>query len=156
MRVRRDACEQEVLRKVTTLLAPHISHLTVQVTKDDWSLPLTMSTSSVMTMSQYKSPPTSPPSAILPLRAATHDIRAPPTNFTHGTPPSNSTQVPVHEIGTSQALPLRSSTGTFNSFAGEPQVFPEKNSSIPTKSNYQLLQNTALHSVSPTITTLHL
>lgn len=40
MRVRRDASEQDVLQKVTALLAPHVSHLTVQVIKDDWTIPL--------------------------------------------------------------------------------------------------------------------
>ena len=40
VRVRRDANEQDVLQKVTSLLAPHVSHLTVQVIKDDWTIPL--------------------------------------------------------------------------------------------------------------------
>jgi hypothetical protein len=57
VRVRRDANEQEVLQKVTSLMAPHVAHLTVQVTKDDWSLPLSTITAKL----PPGTPPTSPP-----------------------------------------------------------------------------------------------
>jgi len=39
VRVRSDANEQVVLSKVTNLFSPLVTHLTVQVEKDDWALP---------------------------------------------------------------------------------------------------------------------
>lgn len=38
IKVKRDADEQEVLHQVTSKLAGHISHLTVHITKDEWSV----------------------------------------------------------------------------------------------------------------------
>jgi len=40
VRVRSDANEQVVLAKTRSLLSPWVSHLTIQVEKDDWMLPL--------------------------------------------------------------------------------------------------------------------
>jgi hypothetical protein len=39
VRVKRDANEQTVLAQITNKLAPHVSQLTVQVFKEDWSMP---------------------------------------------------------------------------------------------------------------------
>jgi len=41
VRVRSDANEQAVLSKTRSLLSPWVSHLTIQVEKDDWKLPST-------------------------------------------------------------------------------------------------------------------
>eukprot|EP00118_Oscarella_pearsei_P024662 m.306534 g.306534 ORF g.306534 m.306534 type:complete len:391 (+) comp41334_c0_seq1:1483-2655(+) len=44
VRVKRDANEQAVLAQITNKLAPYVSQLTVQVFKEDWSLPAVTST----------------------------------------------------------------------------------------------------------------
>lgn len=36
--MKRDADEQEVLHQVTSKLAGHVTHLTVHITKDEWSV----------------------------------------------------------------------------------------------------------------------
>lgn len=64
MRVRRDASEQDVLQKVTALLAPHVSHLTVQVIKDDWTIPL-MGPSPLLSSPTYRTS-VSPPITLSP------------------------------------------------------------------------------------------
>lgn len=38
IKVKRDADEQEVLHQVTSKLAGHVTHLTVHITKDEWSV----------------------------------------------------------------------------------------------------------------------
>ncbi|XP_003382471.1 PREDICTED: zinc transporter 6-A-like [Amphimedon queenslandica] len=43
VRVRRDADEQEVLKKVTSCLSSQLNDLTIQVVKDDWNIPLSLS-----------------------------------------------------------------------------------------------------------------
>jgi len=51
VRIRSDANEQQVLSRVTSLFAPLVTHLTVQVEKDDWALPTTSPVSNNISVS---------------------------------------------------------------------------------------------------------
>jgi len=83
VRVRRDADEQEVLTQVTSRLASQMNDLTVQVVKDDWTMPS-------MPMSPPKLPRT--PSPLSPTHTHSHGGRTTPIH-----PPSyGGRTTPIH------------------------------------------------------------
>lgn len=96
MRVRRDATEQDVLQKVTSLLAPHVSHLTVQVIKDDWTIPL-IGPSPLLGSPPYRTTLSPPISLLQTVKAASQSAALPPTG--HPVTQPTTALEPVPDVG---------------------------------------------------------